>query len=340
MAKAKQLPSGNWRVRVFDGYDPEGKSIYQSFTAETPEEAEYFAAEYRFKRKREEKPSNMTVGQIISRYIECKDTILSPTTISNYKKINENHFKEICNLKASELNDYTIQLFINRKSKSYSPKTIRNIYGLLSSAIKMYDRKISLNITLPQKQKLTYNTPDKNTIAEIIRITKGTPIEIPVLLSVWLSLRASEICGLKWSEVHDEYIRITEAKVYADGKQISKSTKTTSSTRNIPLPSYIKERMYLLPRDNEYVISLTGQAIYKRFTRILQSHGMPHSRFHDLRHANASIMLMLNIPDKYAMERGGWATNNTLKNVYQQTFNEEQKAVAEKVDSFFETLIK
>ena len=48
--------------------------------------------------------------------------------------------------------------------------------------------------------------------------------------------------------------------------------------------------------------------------------------FHDLRHLNASVMLMLGIPDKYAMERGGWATNTTLKNVYQHTFDEKRHA--------------
>ncbi len=35
MAKAKQLPSGAWRVLVYDGKDANGKRIYTSFTAPT-----------------------------------------------------------------------------------------------------------------------------------------------------------------------------------------------------------------------------------------------------------------------------------------------------------------
>ena len=45
-------------------------------------------------------------------------------------------------------------------------------------------------------------------------------------------------------------------------------------------------------------------------------------------------MLMLGVPDKYAMERGGWATNTTLKNVYQHTFDEERRKVDEQIDGF------
>ena len=46
--------------------------------------------------------------------------------------------------------------------------------------------------------------------------------------------------------------------------------------------------------------------------------------------------LSLGVPDKYAMERGGWATNSTLKNVYQHTFSEERKQVDEMIDRYFE----
>lgn len=50
-------------------------------------------------------------------------------------------------------------------------------------------------------------------------------------------------------------------------------------------------------------------------------------------------MLALGIPDKYAMERGGWSTNTTLKNVYQHTFTEERRRVDEQIDGFFNTVL-
>lgn len=60
--------------------------------------------------------------------------------------------------------------------------------------------------------------------------------------------------------------------------------------------------------------------------------------FHDLRHLNASVMVSLGVPDKYAMERGGWATNSTLKNVYQHTFAENRKTIDATIDDFFNNI--
>lgn len=49
-------------------------------------------------------------------------------------------------------------------------------------------------------------------------------------------------------------------------------------------------------------------------------------RFHDLRHYAASIMHALNVPDQHIMQRGGWSSDKTLKQVYRGTINDfEQK---------------
>ena len=61
--------------------------------------------------------------------------------------------------------------------------------------------------------------------------------------------------------------------------------------------------------------------------------------YHDLRSLNASIMLMLGVPDKYAMERGGWSTDSILKSVYQQTFTSERKRVDSVIDDYFNGII-
>lgn len=51
-------------------------------------------------------------------------------------------------------------------------------------------------------------------------------------------------------------------------------------------------------------------------------------------------MLMLGIPDKYAIERGGWASNGVLKSVYQHTFSAERQQVDERIDGFFNNLLR
>ena len=46
------------------------------------------------------------------------------------------------------------------------------------------------------------------------------------------------------------------------------------------------------------------------------------------------------IPDKYAMERGGWSSDHVMKSVYQHTFTKEREAVDDKIDDFFNSIIE
>lgn len=120
--------------------------------------------------------------------------------------------------------------------------------------------------------------------------------------------------------------------VYVDGQyQIKDNAKTIESKRSICLPEYILSLINKLPDEQEYLVELNGRAINARFTRLLKKNNLPHISFHDLRHINASVMLMLGIPDKYAMERGGWSTDGVLKSTYQHTFSDERKAVDKKL---------
>ncbi len=52
-------------------------------------------------------------------------------------------------------------------------------------------------------------------------------------------------------------------------------------------------------------------------------------RFHDFSHYNASIMLALGVPDKYACERMVYSATDTLKKVYQRIFKGKRKEVAD-----------
>ena len=54
---------------------------------------------------------------------------------------------------------------------------------------------------------------------------------------------------------------------------------------------------------------------------------------------NASLMLQLGISDKYAMERLGHSTPYMLKTIYQHTFNEEHRRVADKINKAINDLL-
>lgn len=55
--------------------------------------------------------------------------------------------------------------------------------------------------------------------------------------------------------------------------------------------------------------------------------------FHKLRHIAATVMAEENVPTNIAQERGGWKTDDTMKNVYLHTFTEPRKQADEKVNN-------
>lgn len=51
-------------------------------------------------------------------------------------------------------------------------------------------------------------------------------------------------------------------------------------------------------------------------------------------------MALLNVPDLYAQKRGGWATDRTMKLVYQHTMASKRNAVDQAIDAYFYNLME
>jgi integrase len=341
MAKAVQLPSGAWRVRVNKGYDANGKRIVQSITRPTKKEAEYAALEVELHYKDISRdPAAMTLSEAAQQYIDSRREISSPATISGYQRIFKNYFKNIQHLPLRRITQAQIQKEIDSLARSHSPKTIANAHGLLNAVYKEFHPSFELKTKLPKKKPFMYHIPDSTEIPQIFAAVKGSDIEIPVHLAVLLGLRVSEIRALRFEDIRTDSIVVDSAIVDADRVAYEKSTKSYSGTRIIPAPSALIKKIKALPHESEkdYVTKLSGNAVYKQFVRRIEKAGLPHMRFHDLRHANASVMLLLGIPDKYAMERLGHATPSTLRNVYQHTMVKEKMEVAERINQYFESL--
>lgn len=326
-----EIPSGKWRCQIM----VDGKRI--DVIEDDPAVAHAKALAIKEGLIEENKPiKEMTIGEAIDRYIESKDTILSPSTIRGYRQLRENSFQDIMNIRLSVLTQEHIQRAVNKMAKEKSPKTIRNAHGLLSATLTEFLPNMVLRTTLPQKQKHEISIPTTEEVNFIAEKAKGTPFELPFLLAAWMGLRTSEIKGLTWDCVQGDTLHIKQAIVEGEHGPVVKATKTYSGNRKIPIPKYIKELIEQQPHKDEYIIHYTKNSLYNHFRRLCKRYNLPHYRFHDLRHYQASVMLALGVPDKYAMERMGHASTNMLKTVYQHTMKSKSEEVADTVNSFFE----
>jgi integrase len=341
MAKAEKLPSGNWRVLVFDGRDENGKRGFSSFTAGTKKEAEYAAAEYALKKKRDFKPENMTVGDAIENYINSKDVVLSPATVRSYKGIRRNNFKSIMDVKLQLLTQELIQKAVNIESKNHAPKSIKNHYGLLTATLNQYMPDFNPKARLPQKEQTEIVIPTQDELNLILNDVRGTRLYIPTLLAAFLGLRRSEIGAVLWSDVDmiNKKIKLSKAKVLNDKNEyIVKQPKSNAGYRTLDIPKILYDALKDIEIKEGNVSVCKPQTITNKFKRVVKRLGMPDVRFHDLRHYYASVMLALNIPDKYAMKRMGQSSNSTLKNVYQHIMKDKDKETTDKINDYFDDI--
>lgn len=328
-----ELPSGKWRCQVMVG----GRRA--SVVADTPKDAHAKALALRAGLIEDTKPSSaLTLKTAIDRYIESKDTVLSPSTIAGYKRIRDNAFQDLMSRNLHTITQEDVQRSVNKMAKTKSPKTVRNAHGLLSAVMDAYRPQFVLKTTLPQRQKYDVSIPDEEDIKALMAAAEGSPFELPMLLAMWLGLRASEIRGLTWDCVKDGRLHVKSAIVEGENGPCVKGTKSFSGNRWISLPPRIQLLIEQQPKTDEYIIHLTGQAMYKRFSRLCEKAGVPHYRFHDLRHTAASVAMMLGVPNTYNQKRMGHKTDNMLKTTYLHTIRAKEDEYDAAISDYFSNL--
>lgn len=330
---ATRLPSGNWNVKLMVN----GERI--SITAPTKREAENQAAAIKSGAKRAVKKCPLTVGEAIDSYIESKDAVLSPATIQGYKKIRRNDLQELMSINVSALTQEAVQWAVNKMAKDSSPKSVRNAHGLLSAVLAVSRPDMVLRTTLPQKRPYEILIPDMDQIKTLLEATQGTDMELPLLLGVWLGLRESEIRGLTWDCIEGGYLHVKQAIVDGEDGPVVKGTKTFSGDRKIRIPAHIQAVLDQQDKTGEYIVLLSGQAMYKRLSRLCEKLGLPHYRFHDLRHTAASVAMSIGVPNTYNQKRMGHKTDNMLKTVYLHTVQSKEDEFADAIDKTFESIL-
>ena len=367
MPKARKLPSGRWRIQVFSHtekiIDPEtGKIVkkdrYIYLTSQDPtlagkRELERRAAEFQSQspsaRKKAAERGDMTIADALDAYIEdCKARHLSPTTLRDYQITREHGFQALMPIKLKSITEEVLQAAINsetehktkRTKKGISAKRLKNQFVPIKAALKKYHPGINFDaLVFPTVKK---RIPKLPTPEQVYKIVRGTSIELPVLLAMWLSFSESEIRGLTKSgsiSADGNYITINEVVVDVGKETVRKSeAKNPYRKRMHKIPERLKSLINQV--DGDVIVPLSGSTIYHRWQRAQELAGWENKiTFHDLRHISASVMALLHVPDVYAQERGGWASNRIMKGVYTQTFTPERVRIDAEIDKYFEQIL-
>lgn len=327
--KIIQLPSGSYSTKVMvDG-------VRITITKDTPEEcaAEATAIKYRAKQaKKKEKTKTLSLSDAIGSYIEARRGSASPATIYAYEGYKRNCFQSMMKADVYTTTDEQWQAAIRREAKGRSPKYIANVWGLVrASILEATGRTPRVNLPAKEKNQRPYLEPDQ--VKTFVEAVKGETVEIAALLAL-SSLRRSELKALTWDCVNldKKTISVKGAMVYAEGGMVhKKQNKTAASSRVVPIIPPLEEALRAAQRTSNYVVPYNGSWIYQRINEICAANGLPKVGVHGLRHSFASLAYHLNIPEKIAMEIGGWSDDGTMRKIYTHL---AQKDIADRSKDF------
>ena len=192
--KPRKLKSGSWNVSVYVGKDENGKKHYRSVTAKTRKECLTKAQGITVKHG-----EYMRVTDAVTEFLTAKRNVLSPNTYRAYLAIYNNHIKEsvIGAVPISLLTDSIVQKWVSRLALEAAPKTVKNIYGLFSAALRFEDNRITFNVKLPQSKMQKLHTPTTAEVKAVLELAKpNPPLYRAILLGAVGMMRLCELCAL------------------------------------------------------------------------------------------------------------------------------------------------
>lgn len=211
-----------------------------------------------------------------------------------------------------------------------SPASMRKQFEPLQGSLKqavqnrLIERNIASNVRLPKVEGKEIAFLASNEAQALISILPESTGGRALRFIMGSGLRASELCGLRWSDISDDSFQIRQAAQFAkvDGKQqlVLAPPKTKAGRRTIPLTpglidlldrqrtAQIKERLVAgplwigeIPGAGNTLVFATEVGSYadranldRTLRRLLKQAGLPSRGLHALRHTFATSWIRSN----------------------------------------------
>lgn len=326
----EKLKSGSYRARVSVKNPLTNSYTKKSFTAPTKKEAIFLAQQFENTQSIDYVP---TLREACNQFMEFKKNN-SPTTKKSRGTFIRTRFQNLMDVK---LNKITIEMIqkqldfektniIRGRNETLSTKYMTDMLSFFLMVICKYNKQCNFSASdfvIEKDPPKEYHLPSVQEMEKIYELVQGTEYEIGILLACRMSLRTSEIRGLKWKDVHDGIIYVHQAKVL---KNYLKETKTKTSTRYIPIPEDIQHVFNECPRKSDFVFPHGQNYLWRHLTVLLEKNGFQHYTVHSLRHFFSSYALYMGCDQRIIERIGGWTPGSkVLSNTYQKVFIDKMK---------------
>ena len=295
-------------------------------------------------------------------------------TMQGYQTLADSHILPYFDQKKVPLRslDHTmIQRYMDEKHEcgrldgkgGLSPRSLRLHKNIISQTLDLavQTKLIPANpcqfVELPQNVRYESTFYTAAQLQDLFTALQGDELLPLVKITALYGLRRSELLGLQWDSIDFERktmtIRHTVSKVT---EVVAKDkTKNASSRRTFPLTEEaeaIFRRAKELEQqnraafgqeyqENAYVFKWADGHPYSpdyishRFNRLLKKHGLPHIRFHELRHSCASLLIDMGFTLKDVQEWLGHSDIKMTANIYAHLDTARKTSMADSIAARF-----
>ena len=335
MAKRRANGEGNirkrkdsrWEGRYTAGRNPAtGKAIYKNVLGKTQAEVKE-----KLKKAIEEtkglniaKAESYTVGQWMDVWYEYYAQIkVRPSSHKTYEGYIKNHIKpSIGSIPLTKLTTLDLQrlyqklltegrvdrLEAQNQPKGLSPKTVRNINQVISSAMHLAIQQHLIaqdptdGCALPKTEHREMQTLSADQLAAFLLEAKHSGVFEMYYIELATGLRRGELLGIKWEDIDfaNQTLRVRRQVGRINGEVREAPLKTKNAYRTISLGTdaigVLKQQREKQPSSSYVFPSPTGgpiapDSVLHMLHRVLDRAGLPEIRFHDLRHTFATLAL-------------------------------------------------
>jgi len=283
---------------------------------------------------------NITIGEYLDVWL--KGSVYGSVRQSTYDRdtnLVNNHIKPVLgSLKLKKLNSAHVQNFYrNRLDTGLSASTVRKIHDILRRGLAqavdwhLTQRNVADVVKQPRpvpKEIVALSTDETRRLLDAAAEDR---LEALYVLAVHTGMRQGEMLALRWQDVDIEnaVLSVRRTLTRRGGKVAFGEPKTKKSRRSIRLTlqavDALRAHLERQLRDMEILgdhyqdqglifTTDTGAPInpsnlrQRSFTPLLKRAGLPHMRFHDLRHTCATLLLSRGVHPKFVQELLGHAT--------------------------------
>ena len=256
-----------------------------------------------------------------------------------------------------------LQAYVDQKSVTLSASSLQKHRNILNQSCKaaLLGDWIQVNpcdgLRLPKQQKPEFSFYTAPQLARLLQAIQGEPLFPLVQVAAVYGLRKSELLGLQWDSVDFEANTLTvKHTVVKLCSTVAKDTpKSNASRRTFPLTPEMRTLFLQAKADETANRRLFGREYHQspyifkwpdgrpfspdyvsqKFSKLLKQHGLPHIRFHELRHSCASMLIAQGFSLKDVQEWLGHADITLTANTYSHLDIARKKSIAESLTGSF-----